>query len=138
MLSNIIRHNDLSSLKQKVKKGYKIDNNRYVYDAIATFDCEMIKFVLLNTIDKHSTGEVYFFMIDSSDEYSIDDKVECFKMLLQFYKRPLQQFETLKELDKRIEEENERRLDFLESIIDKKGKSYCFNIDVREMIKEFL
>jgi hypothetical protein len=138
MLSEIIRDNDLYALKRKVKQGYVIDQNRYVYDAIKTFDCDMIEFVLKNATDKHSYGEVYFFMIDSCERHNMNNKIECFEILLKFYKRPVQYFDTLKEMDRRMKQENERRLDYLEMVIDSKGKSHCYNSDIREMIREFL
>jgi len=138
MLSQIILENDLYELKQMVKKGYAINEKRYVYDALKTFNCDMIEFVLKNATDKHSYGEVYFFMIDSCDRHSMNKKVKCFQTLLKFYKEPVQYFDTLKELHRRIKEENERRLDYLEMIVDAKGKSHCYNSDIREVVREFL
>lgn len=138
MLSQVILENDLYELKRLVKNGHVINQNRYVYDAMKTFDCDMIEFVLKNATDKHIHGEVYFFMIDSCDRCSINKKVKCFQTLLKFYKRPVQYFDTLKEIDRRVREENERRLDYLEMVIDAKGKSHCYNSDMREMVREFL
>ncbi len=138
MLSQVICENDLYELKRLVKGGHVINQNRYVYDAIKTFDCDMIEFVLKNATDKHTYGEVYFFMIDSCDRHSMNKKVKCFQTLLKFYKRPVQYFDTLKEIDRRVREENERRLDYLEMVIDSKGKSHCYNSDIREMVREFL
>ena len=132
MLSKIILNNDLYLLKSKLKQGYKLDKNWYVYDAIKTFDVDMISFVLTHTLEKHQYGEVYFFMIDSDEDRDMDEKVECFKILLKFFNRPQQEFETLKELDRRVAEENEKRLDVLSLIAYKKGK--YINGDVREVI----
>jgi len=130
--------NDLYSLKRKLKQGYKLDRNWYVYDAIKTFDVDMISYVLTHTLEKHNHGEVYFFMIDSDDERDMDEKVDCFKTLLKFFNRPQQQFATLKELDRRVAKENERRLDVLGMIANKKGKGDCINCDIRQVIGEFL
>jgi hypothetical protein len=138
MLSKIILNNDLYLLKKKLKQGYTLDRNWYVYDALKTFDVDMISFVLTHALEKHEHGEVYFFMIDSDDERDMDEKVECFKILLKFFNRPKQEFETLKELDRQIKEENEKRLDVLSLIAYKKGKGECINGDIREVIGEFL
>ncbi len=138
MLSKIILDYDLYSLKRKLKQGYKLDRNWYVYDAIKTFDTDMISYVLTHTLEKHNHGEVYFFMIDSEEERDMDEKIECFKTLLKFFNRPQQQFATLKELDRRVAKENERRLDMLGMIANKKGKGDCINGDILQVIGEFL
>jgi len=138
MLSKIILDNDLYSLKSKLKQGYKLDKSWYVYDAIKTFDTDMISYVLTHTLEKHTHGEVYFFMIDSDDERDMDEKIECFKTLLNFFNRPQQEFSTLKELDRRVAKENERRLDVLGMIANQKGKCDCINGDIRQVIGEFL
>ena len=138
MLSTIILNNDLYTLKSKLKQGYKLDRNWYVYDAIKTFDTDMISYVLNHTLEKHNHGEVYFFMIDSDDERDMDEKIDCFKTLLKFFNRPQQQFTTMKELDRREAKENERRLDVLGMIANKRGKGDCINDDILQVIGEFL
>ena len=107
-----------------------------MFDVIYSFECSKIRKMLSKSKTKSPSGEVYFFMIDSSDERSINEKIDCFKVLLEFYPRPQQQFQTMIELDKQINRENESRLDVLSLVAEKNGK--YVNRDVRGLIKEFL
>lgn len=138
MLSRIILNNDLHALKKRVKNGYKIDNKFYVYDAIKTLDCDMIDYILSNTTEKNNCGEVYFYMIDSYENITMDDKVNCFKIILKYFPRPKQAFDTIIEIDNRINEENKSRLYTLYLVALKKGKYHCLNMDIIQIIKEFL